>query len=380
MKSISILLVTLFFFQLSTAQIPAQAISYQAMALDEAGQVVSEKSIGIRFSISQIGSSELDYQETHTVMTTGSGIFGAVIGEGSVVVGEFISLDFSGLQMQLKVELDINGGTNYTSSFEEPLHFVPYAFYAANATTVINPGLKGPQGVHGVIGQKGPQGPQGPQGPRGLNAGEGPMGSPGDIGPRGPQGDQGPPGNTLAPRGDIGLQGPQGDAGTAIGSQGPTGPQGDTGPNGPRGIPGLIGSQGPPGLKGLRGIKGPPSNEIGPTGPLGPPGENAIFFGPFGPTGLHGGDCFDPCNDQSDCGGDVNGDGIFNAADCQGFDGTSGPQGIEGERGDLVNFEMTSVSPPTNDSDNHIYIDDGSNRSDGKPGFRVWDGTQWIDL
>ena len=90
-------------------------------------------------------------------------------------------------------------------------------------------------------------------------------------------------------------QGPQGEVG-------PAGPQGETGPAGPQG-------------------------ETGPAGPQGDPGLN----GPQGETGLS---CWDLNGDGlTDPAEDLNQDGLWNSADCQGPQGETGPAGPQGEPG-----------------------------------------------
>ncbi len=89
-----------------------------------------------------------------------------------------------------------------------------------------------------------------------------------------------------------------------------------------------------PGEKGDRGPDGPP----GPSGPEGPAGP----AGAFAATGA------------------------------------TGPQGTQGISG-LESLTLTDNEPP-NPIQNQFYIDDGSNRADGQPGFRFFDGTNWIDI
>ena len=80
----------------------------------------------------------------------------------------------------------------------------------------------------------------------------------------------------------------------------------------------------------------------------------------------------------------------------EGAPGAPGPQGPEGERGDSGPSAPDSVKGatgdvgigslvmrstiPTNPKANGIYLDNGNNRADGKPGLRHFDGTNWIDL
>lgn len=362
-------------------QIP-QAINYQGVALSEDGTLAKETEIGLQFTIRDITTMQVQYRETQVAMTTGKGFFSADIGSGNVTGGNFESIQWSE-PMSLEVGLDINGGTNFTYTFEEPLQAVPYALYVQDAGTTIHKGRQGPQGIRGDQGLKGPTGPGGLSGPRGQNTGQGLPGIPGAQGPRGPQGPAGPQGRTLAPAGDRGPKGARGEPGMEMGEKGLTGPAGVRGNQGPMGPQGLIGEQGPEGPQGPKGETGPPSQEKGPTGPQGEQGFAGDIYGPPGRPGNTGRacyqDCLDDCGLFNDCGCDVNGDGVFDARDCKGLEGLNGPQGPSGPEGPPMSFEPVSQVPSPNSSKN-IYVDDGTNRADGRPGFRFWDGAKWIDL
>ncbi len=101
--------------------------------------------------------------------------------------------------------------------------------------------------------------------------------------------------------------------------QGPTGPQGPSGPVGETGDPGIL----------------PPDFCCGPSGAIGAKGPT----GPAGPSGL------------------------------------PGPPGKDG----LANLKKTATIP-TNPANGQIYLDNGTNRSDGKTGLRYFDINQWVDL
>jgi len=58
--------------------------------------------------------------------------------------------------------------------------------------------------------------------------------------------------------------------------------------------------------------------------------------------------------------------------------GTEGPQGKAGISG-LETLRLSSI-PPDNPLNGQIYLDDGANRSDNRPGFRYYDEVNWIDL
>lgn len=57
--------------------------------------------------------------------------------------------------------------------------------------------------------------------------------------------------------------------------------------------------------------------------------------------------------------------------------GNYGPQGASGRPGvPVLGYESTPSSP----QEGRVYLDDGSNTSDGNPGFRYYNGNSWIDL
>ncbi len=249
------------------AQVP-QGINYQAVARNQAGNILPNTAISLRLSIHD-GSSTgtVVYQETHNVTTNQLGIFSVVIGGGLLPQGTFTGINWATGSKFLQVELDAAGGTNYTTMGNSQLQSVPYALYAANGV----PGATGPTGPAGV----GVTGATGPTGPTGVSV----------NGPTGPTGDAGLPGAT-GPTGDAGLAGATG----ATGDTGPTG-AGVTGPMGPTGATGdagLAGATGPTGA-GVTGPTGPTGSQgnTGLTGPTGPTGAGAT--GATGPTGAGGG-------------------------------------------------------------------------------------------
>ncbi len=61
-----------------------------------------------------------------------------------------------------------------------------------------------------------------------------------------------------------------------------------------------------------------------------------------------------------------------------GPDGADGPQGMAGISG-LETLRLSGTAPES-PQNGQIYLDDGSNRADNRPGFRYFDETQWVDL
>jgi len=99
--------------------------------------------------------------------------------------------------------------------------------------------------------------------------------------------------------------------------------------------------------------------------------------GRVGPAGVQGpaGEFGDPGLSPTDCclGGPIKGE--------KGDPGAQGPDGPIGELGlsGLMTLTLTD-DPPANPQDGQIYLDSGTNRQDGAPGFRYFDSNNWVDL
>ena len=120
------------------AQAP-QAIKYQAVARDNAGALVANEPVAVRFSIlDNSGSGSVLYQERHTPTTNDYGLFSLAIGTGTVLQGDFETIDWSAGARFLKVELDPEGGTNYFDMGSDQLLSVPYALYSQNSASAAN--------------------------------------------------------------------------------------------------------------------------------------------------------------------------------------------------------------------------------------------------
>ena len=381
MKTLVKLFTCLLISTLSYGQAPL-AFNYQGFILDIDNKPLADTELGLRIGIVNLANQQLQFQEENKATTSSDGIFSVNVGQGSTSMGSIADIAWGTSRYALQIEVDFQGGSNYLSLFSEEIYEVPYAYYAETATEVLFPGLLGQRGEDGGSGLPGPVGPEGLQGPRGRNAGEGPRGEDGDPGPAGPIGPQGPAGETGGPPGDPGPQGLKGDPGQSIGPRGPNGPAGDSGP---RGVDGIIGNQGVPGAAGPQGVQGPPgptSDLKGPQGPPGPRGEDRLCPGPQGPAGRSGLVCY-ACDGLGGVSSekDINNDGILDVRDCQGAQGSQGQEGLRGLRGQQGRsasfIQMASVPNPSTQA---IYLDDGTNRADDKPGFRYWDGTEWKDL
>lgn len=238
------------------AQAP-QAVNYQGIARDGAGNALLSQLLGLRLSIHQgSATGTIVYQETHTPTTNNFGLYTTQIGMGAPVTGTFSAIAWAAGPYFLEIEMDITGGSNYVAAGTSQLISVPYALYAETAgnSTPGPTGSTGPAGANGVTGPTGPAGTNGATGATGLT------GSAGATGPSGANGATGATGLS----GATGANGATGLAG-ATGSAGATGPTGAAGVAGPTGPSGANGAAGPTGATG-----------IGATGPTGPTGALSI--------------------------------------------------------------------------------------------------------
>ena len=112
------------------AQAP-QKMNYQGVARDNAGNVLGNQNIALRLSVlsGSINGTE-QYVETQSASTSDLGLFSILIGDGTAVSGAFSEIEWGSTSHFLKVEMDPNGGTNYTLMGTSELVSVPHAFYA----------------------------------------------------------------------------------------------------------------------------------------------------------------------------------------------------------------------------------------------------------
>jgi len=166
------------FFVLSTLSVnkilaqPPQAFSYQGIALDKEDKPIVNQSLGIRISIVEdTAAGNATYTETHNTVSSEIGLFNLQIGKGMVEEGIFNSIEWGLTRHFVKVELDIEGGENYTTLGTVELLSVPYALYAlkSGSSAPGPPGPPGPPGIPGNDGSIGPPGPPGPPGPQGFS-------------------------------------------------------------------------------------------------------------------------------------------------------------------------------------------------------------------
>ena len=385
MKKNILFLALLLLSTTSFGQAP-DGINYQAVIRNLSGNLVANNTIALRIQVKQTSASgTIVFQERHSVTTSAQGLVNLVIGQGTLLGGNFSTINWAAGPYFVSLGVSFTNGTNYSDYGSQQLMSVPYALYAKNAGNQLNQwrygnaiplaalgamgdfylnmtngnvyyksnattwtltgnitgpagaaGAQGIQGLAGPAGATGPIGATGPAGPAGGPAGPaGPTGATGATGPAGPTGSAGPTGLTGATgaQGPIGLTGPAGATGPIglTGATGAQGIQGLTGPAGATGAQGLIGLTGPAGPTGATGAQG----IQGLTGPAGATGAQGLIglTGPAGPAGATGAQGIQGLTGATGPAGAQGLIGLTGPAGATGATGAAGAQGIQGLTG-----------------------------------------------
>ena len=152
MKRILLALVAITTIALSSFGQAPEGFKYQAVVRDAGNFILTNQAVGIQMTIQQgsIGGTTV-YQETFAPTTNTYGLVNLEIGNGTVVSGDFTTIDWSAGPYYIETAVDVNGGTSYAVMGTSQLMSVPYALYAKTSGNGQGP--------------VGPQGAQGPQGP-----------------------------------------------------------------------------------------------------------------------------------------------------------------------------------------------------------------------
>lgn len=119
------------------AQVPQQ-FSYQGVLRNPDGTVTANRAIRLRLSVlNGSDSGPAEYTEERAVTTNALGLYVVAIGgQGAAAsTGSIGTVNWALGLKYLKVEVDVNGGTNFVSAGASQLLSVPYAIYSANSAT-----------------------------------------------------------------------------------------------------------------------------------------------------------------------------------------------------------------------------------------------------
>ena len=129
----NLLLLLLSFLSLSVfAQSPLE-FNYQAVARDNKGIPLNNREVKVRFSIrSQATDGAIEYMEIRKLETNPFGMFSVSIGSKDAFFssGSLSDVKWESGRKYLQVEIDVNGGNNYTDLGATQMVSVPYALFA----------------------------------------------------------------------------------------------------------------------------------------------------------------------------------------------------------------------------------------------------------
>ena len=133
MKKITLSMVMITIAISVIAQTP-QAFKYQAVARDNAGNVLDNRNVSFRIGILQgSASGTLIYSETHLGTTNEFGLVSLEVGNGTEVSGVFEEIDWGNGLYFLKIEMDENGETNYQLMGTSQLLSVPFSLFSESS-------------------------------------------------------------------------------------------------------------------------------------------------------------------------------------------------------------------------------------------------------
>ena len=132
---------------LMSASVFSQApekMSYQAVVRDGSNALVTSTAVGMQISILQGSvSGTAVYVETQTPTSNANGLVSLEIGGGTVVSGNFSTIDWANGPYFVKTETDPNGGTSYTITGTSQLLSMPYALHSKTSDSIVGGDLTG---------------------------------------------------------------------------------------------------------------------------------------------------------------------------------------------------------------------------------------------
>lgn len=121
-------------FSLNIFSQAPEKMSYQAVVRDASDALIVSTTVGMQISILEGSSTGTPvYVETQTPTTNANGLISIEIGNGTIVSGDFTTIDWSTGSYFIKTETDPTGGTSYTITGESQLLSVPYALFSKNS-------------------------------------------------------------------------------------------------------------------------------------------------------------------------------------------------------------------------------------------------------
>lgn len=126
----------LFIFLSSLAQdAPPEFINYSSVIRGNTGQALPNKTISFRFTIRELSETgNISYRETQSTTTSQVGSVSIKIGSGQSQTGQFSDINWGIGSHYLQIELDDDGGSNFSNMGTVMLVSVPYSLYSKTAS------------------------------------------------------------------------------------------------------------------------------------------------------------------------------------------------------------------------------------------------------
>ena len=125
------------------AQTP-EKMSYQAIVRTSDNSLVSDSAVSLRIIVRQGSENgKNSYEETHLTTTNANGLVSLEIGKGTIISGDFSKIPWSNGPFFIEIQVDPEGGTNYSIIGVSQLLSVPYALHAKYAEHIAGAGESG---------------------------------------------------------------------------------------------------------------------------------------------------------------------------------------------------------------------------------------------
>lgn len=130
----ALIFISLFFSHSLFGQAP-QHFHYQTLVKDALGNVVHDQEIGTKMTIYQ--DQVKVYEEVHESQLVQFGQLALQVGKGTPIIGMFNTIDWGKGIYTLQIDIDLDGGFDYTISQTRALNSMPYALHT-NRTEGVN--------------------------------------------------------------------------------------------------------------------------------------------------------------------------------------------------------------------------------------------------
>ncbi len=124
------------------AQSRPEGMNYQAVARNLKGEILANQPIALKVALfSAVGSSQTPYfKEVHNVVTSPTGVFSLIIGQGTLESGAFENVPWSRENIWMEVAIKSKGQANFALISNSKLLAVPYAYHAITAESLTSGG------------------------------------------------------------------------------------------------------------------------------------------------------------------------------------------------------------------------------------------------